>query len=219
MSKRTDDLKIRLIVFIAWLVMHIIGFTSRLKIVGYEYFKELLDHDQGFIMAIWHGRTMLPIYTYRGMGIWGITALSKDGEIQTRLINRFGYRTVRGSTNRGGIKAALAAAKKLGEGGILAITPDGPNGPVYKVQDGIIFLAQRANCPILPLGVGIRNQIKASSWDSYALPLPFAKSAIIFGKPIWAKEPEEGNKSLKQVLKEELDRLQREAKLMVGEEA
>ncbi|HUV03769.1 MAG TPA: lysophospholipid acyltransferase family protein [Armatimonadota bacterium] len=217
MKKFRQELEYQLISFLAWAMIHLIGLTCRLRVTGYERVQELVRSGRGFIMAVWHGRTLLPVHYCRGMGIWAITSLSRDGELQTRIVSRFGYRIIRGSTGRGGIKAALAAVKKLQESGILAITPDGPKGPPNKVQEGIVFLAQRARCPIIPIGVGARPRRLMRSWDSYALPMPFARCALAFGEPIDLAESAVGNRSPEDVIKAALDDVQRQAQLAVEE--
>jgi len=217
MSKFGQELKYRLLSLSAWVLIHAIGHTARFRVTGYERVQELVKSGRGFIIAVWHGRTLLPVHYCRGMGIWAITSLSRDGELQTRIISRFGYRTIRGSSGRGGIKAALAACKRLQEGGILAITPDGPKGPPNQVQEGIVFLAQRAGCPIVPVGAGARPRMLMRAWDSYALPMPFAKCALAFGEPIHLTEGQLGNGSPEDILKAALDDVQRRAQLMVKE--
>lgn len=196
--------------------MHIIGHTARFKVIGYERVTELVKSGSGFILAVWHGRTLMPVHYCRGMGIWAITSLSRDGELQTNIVSRFGYRTIRGSTGRGAIKAALAACKRLQEGGILAITPDGPKGPQHEVQPGIIFMAQRAGCPIIPIGVGARPRRLMKAWDEYLLPLPFAKCALVFGDPLTI-DKDEPIEPYQESLKEALGEVQTQAQLMVKE--
>ena len=200
----------------AWALIHTIGHTARFKVVGYEKVTELVQSGKGFILAVWHGRTLLPVHYCRGMGIWAITSLSRDGELQTRIVSKFGYRTIRGSTGRGAIKAALAACKRLEEGGILAITPDGPKGPAHEVQPGIIFMAQRAGCPIIPIGVGARPRRLMQAWDEYLLPLPFAKCALVFGEPLIV-EKDAPMEPYQDLLKKALDEVQAQAQLMVKE--
>jgi hypothetical protein len=151
------------------------------------------------------------------MGIWAITSLSKDGEYQTRIVSRFGYRIIRGSSRGGGIKAALAACKKLREGGILAITPDGPLGPPNEVQEGIVFLAQHAPCPIIPIGVGVRPRKILPVWDSYALPMPFARCALVFGEPIYIPDGAEHMTAARETIRSAVDDVQRQAQLQVRE--
>lgn len=215
MERFWQELEYRLISFLAWAMIHLIGCTCRLRVIGYERVRELVESGRGFIMAVWHGRTLLPVHYCRGMGIWAITSLSRDGEIQTRTVGRLGYRIIRGSSGRGGVKAALSAVKKLQEGGILAITPDGPKGPPNEVQEGIVFLARHARCPIVPIGVGARPRRLMPSWDSYALPVPFARCALMFGEPIYLNHGAE--RPPEEVIKTALDDLQRQAQLAVKE--
>lgn len=194
--------------------MQLIGHTSRFRVTGYEHVRNLVDSGKGFILATWHGRTLLPIYYCRGMGIWAITSLSRDGEVQTRTVGRFGYRTIRGSTGRGAIKAALAACKKLEEGEVLAITPDGPKGPHREVQQGIVFMARRVNCPIIPIGVDARPRKLLPAWDEYLIPAPFAKVSLVFGEPISFSEDEP---EPERRLKEALDSVQTQAEQQLNE--
>jgi len=200
-----------------WLLIHFMGRTARIKTVGYERVTELACSGKGFIMAVWHGRTLMPEYLCRGMGIWAITSLSRDGEIQTGIVSRFGYRIIRGSSHRGGIKAALIACKKIEEGGILSITPDGPKGPTHEVQGGTIFLSERTGCPIIPLGVGASPRKLMSAWDSYLIPLPFTKCAIVFGEPIHIADIRAKGENPGEVIRAALDKCEMEAQSMVKE--
>ena len=216
MSEGNGDRNLGMLSFAAWSLIHIIGHTARFKVIGYERVTELVESGKGFILAVWHGRTLLPVHYCRGMGIWAITSLSRDGELQTKIVSRFGYLTIRGSTGKGAIRAALAACKRLEQGGILAITPDGPKGPANEVQPGIIFMAQRAGCPIIPIGVGARPRRLMRAWDEYLLPLPFAKCALVFGEPLEFKK-DEPIEPYQDLLKKSLDEIQAQAQLMVEE--
>lgn len=216
MNKLREELELRIISFLGWLMIRCVGLTCRHRVIGYENARKLIESGQGCIFTLWHGRTMLPVHYCRGLGVWAITSLSRDGEIQSRIVSRFGYQIIRGSSARGAIKAALVAAKKLEQGGVLAITPDGPRGPAHEVQEGTIFLARRANCPVIPVGVGISPRKILSAWDKYALPLPFAKCAIIFGEPITVTD-DEASPSPAEIIKNAMNDLERQAQLMVRE--
>lgn len=215
-NKFKGDIRLGAVSSLAWGLIHLVGGTARFQVEGYERVRQLVRSGTGFIMAVWHGRTLLPVYYCRGMGIWAITSLSRDGELQTRIISRLGYRCIRGSSGRGGAKAALTACKKLEEGGILAITPDGPKGPSHEVQEGVVFMAKRVGCPIIPIGAGARPRKLMPVWDSYALPLPFARCALVFGEPVNLSDAasEDGPAS---ILKAALDDCQRRAELLVKE--
>lgn len=174
-----------LLAYAVWGLARAIGMTLRVRYVDFERIAEVTERHRGAILVAWHGRTLIPANVFRGRGYWALISLSRDGEIQNRIFRRFGYQTVRGSTGRGGVRAALQLAKKIQEGGVLAFTPDGPRGPTHKVQQGTIFLAQRSGCPIVPLGLSARPRKLIGTWDSYMIPMPFARAAFVVGEPMF----------------------------------
>ncbi len=78
----------------------------------------------------------------------------------------------------------LQLAKKLARGADSAITPDGPQGPRYHVQMGIIHLAERSGCPIIPLTYSASMKWVLKSWDGFLIPCPFARTVLIYGNPL-----------------------------------
>jgi len=217
LSKLRKAFKYRLVPLLGWLLIHLLGRTARFSVKGLDRVREMMGRGQGLIMIVWHGRTMLPVYHCRNMGIQAIISLSRDGEIQARIFRRLGFSIIRGSTGRGGVRAALTAVKRLEAGGVLAVTPDGPLGPANEVQDGTIFMARKAGVPIIPVGVGISHRKLTPTWDSYAVPMPFCKCALIFDEPIILPQNAD-DAELKVMLKTALDDTQREAQLLAGEE-
>jgi lysophospholipid acyltransferase (LPLAT)-like uncharacterized protein len=75
---------------------------------------------------------------------------------------------------------------RLGNGECLAITPDGPKGPRHNVKEGIVRIAKHTQMPIIPVAVKIEKKVTFSSWDKWALPLPFSRCIISFGGSIHA---------------------------------
>lgn len=173
------------IAFLVWALARFIGSTLRVRYENLGGLHDAIAKHGGAIIVTWHGRTLIPANVLRGRGYWALISLSRDGEIQDHIFRRFGFQTIRGSTGRGGVKAALQLAKKIQEGGVLAFTPDGPRGPTHKVQQGTIFLAQRSGCPVIPLGISARPRRLLPTWDSYMIPLPFARAAFVVGEPLF----------------------------------
>ncbi len=66
----------------------------------------------------------------------------------------------------------------------LAITPDGPRGPCYTVQEGTIALAQVTGLPIVPVGTHFPAKVRLKSWDRFQIPLPFSRGVLRFGRPL-----------------------------------
>ena len=163
--------------------------TLRLRYVN----KEALDpKGQGAIYVTWHGRSLIPANVFAGKQYWALISLSRDGELQNHIFQRFGFQTIRGSTGRGGVKGALQMARKVKEGGVLAFTPDGPRGPTHKCQLGVILMAEKSGAPIIPMGLSSRWRILVKSWDAYMVPLPFSKAFYVLEsrsmcRPDWTK--------------------------------
>jgi lysophospholipid acyltransferase (LPLAT)-like uncharacterized protein len=169
---------------IIWWLSYLIGKTARFRIVGMDRMLEYRLKGLGLVLLLWHGRTLLPIYCCRNKGLWAIISLSRDGEMQNRIVSRYGYRTIRGSSGKKGARAFLESVHRLRGGELLAITPDGPKGPDRQVQLGSALLAFRAGCCVLPVGASARPRKLLKSWDSYMVPAPFCRAAIVFGEPL-----------------------------------
>lgn len=189
MSGEKSSIKERLgreIIFrFLWLISTGIAATVRIKTVGMEKLDKIIADGKGGLVLPWHGVTILPIYYCRNMGFYSLVSLSNDGDLQDKLLRSRGFKTVRGSSGRGGARALLELTRKLQEGGIMAHTPDGPRGPIKKVQPGTIYLARRSGCPVLPVGVACSPCKRVGSWDHHMIPLPFSRAVIFFGDPLY----------------------------------
>jgi lysophospholipid acyltransferase (LPLAT)-like uncharacterized protein len=121
---------------------------------------------------------------FRGRGCWTIISHSKDGDMQNTIFRRFGFQTIRGSTGRGGVKAAIETVRVLRKGGELAFTPDGPRGPSGIVQEGLVLMARKSGVPVYPVAIGCAKRWLMKSWDRYMIPKPFSKAVVVFGEPL-----------------------------------
>lgn len=174
--------------------------------------------ESGAIFCGWHGRSFLFANEYRQRGWWVIISHSNDGEMQTRIFTRLGYQIIRGSTGRGGVRAAVEAIRALKQGGTLAMTPDGPRGPSGVVQGGIMLMAQKSGARLIPVGISARPRFLAKSWDRYMLPIPFGRAIMIYGDPITVPSDadEAAVEKIRLRLEAELHRLQGEADRELG---
>jgi lysophospholipid acyltransferase (LPLAT)-like uncharacterized protein len=145
------------------------------------------------IFCVWHNRLALTVLAYEryflkyrpGSKMTAMISASRDGGVVAYIFGRFGVQSVRGSSSRRGRQALLEATKLVSEGSHIAITPDGPRGPCYSIQDGIIGLAQITGAPILPVSNHVRWKVSLKSWDRFQIPLPFARCDIALGPPIF----------------------------------
>ena len=186
-----ERVKTELIFRLLWLISTVLAATVRFRIDGWERLEKIIAEREGGLVLLWHGVTMLPVYYCRNMGLYSIVSLSRDGELQNRILQSRGFKTIRGSSARQGMRALLESIRRLREGAVMAITPDGPKGPPRKVQPGTVHLAQRSGCPVLPVGVACRPCKRLSSWDSHRVPAPFARAVITFGDPLCVRDDED----------------------------
>ena len=138
------------------------------------------------IYAVWHGRILLLPVFYGRRPVRVLASRSRDGELVTRYVGRFGIDSVRGSSSRGGAGAFRALARWLKDGHEVLIVPDGPRGPAETVKPGIVSLARVSGAAIVPVGVGASSEWRTRSWDTFRIPRPFSRCVIRFGEPIAA---------------------------------
>ena len=144
------------------------------------------------IFALWHNRLVLSLPSYcrfflRAQPHRRLAALvsaSKDGGILAGLMEHYGVQPVRGSSSRRGSQALRELISWTRRGYDVAITPDGPRGPKYEVQEGTVMLAQLTGLPVIPVSAKIHSKKVFGSWDAFQLPLPFARCDIRMGDPV-----------------------------------
>ena len=150
------------------------------------------DSTKPVIFCIWHNRLALCLEVSR-VYLQGIkrpcklaamVSASKDGGMLSRVLEHYGAQPVRGSSSRRGRQALLELVSWGERGYDIAITPDGPRGPCYKVQEGVIALAQLTGQPIVVVSYQLAWKIRLKSWDRFQIPLPFTKCLMHLTPPI-----------------------------------
>ena len=98
-------------------------------------------------------------------------------------------------------------------GRTLAITPDGPRGPVYKMKAGAVITAQKSNVPLVLVGIGIKRKKILKSWDKFEIPAFFSKAKIVYSNPIFFKNDLSYNETSDMIIfcENKLNELQEEA--------
>jgi lysophospholipid acyltransferase (LPLAT)-like uncharacterized protein len=196
----------------------LIRITLRVRSENPQRVEESIAAHHGAIFVLWHGRSLVPAFTYRHRGYWALIGLSRDGEIQDDIFRRLGYRTVRGATRRGGVRAALQLVKVVASGGVLVLAPDGPKGPTHQVHDGVVFVAQRSGRPIIPAGFSARPRVLLGFWDRYMVPIPFARATCVYGEPILvpADLDDAGRRRFAKEVERAINRCEKRAEELLG---
>jgi len=135
-------------------LIRLLARTTRIRRIGEEVIEDLARGGHRVILAFWHSRQLMMPFSHARRPAWVLISQHRDGELIARIVSRFGYQAVRGSTTRGGA-AALRQLIRLGRSNAdLFITPDGPKGPREIVQPGVVQLARATALPVVPLAFG-----------------------------------------------------------------
>jgi lysophospholipid acyltransferase (LPLAT)-like uncharacterized protein len=155
--------------------------------VHYEHLEPKNDPrvtgNRGRMYCLWHEDMLTLGYLFGGLGIYVLISRSRDGELISTGIETLGFRTVRGSTNRGGAAAAKEIIEGL-DGVSAAITPDGPRGPRREFHPGAVFLSSRSGMPLVPIGLAYDRPWRLPSWDKLVLPRPFSRVVLCTSRPL-----------------------------------
>ncbi len=157
-----------------------------LKLFDATWRKEVINdtYKEPCIYMFWH-RNQIPMTVVNAKKNAGVLiSSSKDGELIAGPVSVLGYKPIRGSSTRGGSSALRKMLDYLKTGPV-AITPDGPKGPLYKIKKGSILLATKSGRPIIPVAVDVKGEWLFNSWDKFRFPKPFAKIRIHFGEPYY----------------------------------
>jgi len=180
--------------FFLWFVDHfvdkfirILKRTVNLDVVGEEHLNTAFADSGKAIFAFWHGNMIIPMLRHIDQGIYVLVSKHGDGEIIARLLINLGYRLVRGSSTKGGSDALKAMTHILQEPNIIAITPDGPRGPLRELKIGPVALSQRTGVPVIPMSASTSSPVIFKSWDRFLFVKPFVKCVLLYGKPIYVE--------------------------------
>jgi len=163
------------------------------------------------IFSTWHNRLALSLMIYRRYVIRvaperrmaAMVSASRDGGLLARVLEHFGVEPVRGSSSRRGPQALREMISWAESGYDLAITPDGPRGPCYQVQDGVISTAQLTGLPIVPVSYHLNWKFRPKSWDRFQVPMPFARCRIRTGEMV--RVPREATEAERETLRQRLE--------------
>lgn len=161
--------------------------TLRWHVEGAEHYDEIIRSGRQPIVAFWHGRILPATWYFRNRGIVAMTSANFDGQWTARIIERFGNRTVAGSTSRRGMRAMLELKRAVQQGHPAAFAIDGPRGPARVAQPGAVWLAAATGNPILPFHAEAGRHWTLSSWDRTQIPKPRSNVVAILGAPLFIR--------------------------------
>jgi lysophospholipid acyltransferase (LPLAT)-like uncharacterized protein len=170
-------LSLALITAAAWLLVRLIGPTLTYEVVVEEGGPPG-EWIQPAVWVFWHRCIVPATWFFRDRRIGVMTSSSFDGEYIARIIGKFGFEAVRGSSTRGGVRALLGMHTVIEDGRTAAFTIDGPRGPRYVAKPGPVLLARNTQTPLVAFHLAVQDAWVLNSWDRLMIPKPFSKVAL-----------------------------------------
>lgn len=180
-----NDPRIRRKARIAALLLRLLRRSVRLRFHEDAEVRAWERERRQFLLALWHRHLLLTFYAYRGSRMNALVSRSRDGELIAQVLERFGVRASRGSSSRGGASGLRDLLRKARDGSDLVLTPDGPRGPLRKVQPGVVRVAAASGLPLVPMAQAATRRKLLSSWDRMPVPLPGSSVHFVYGPALW----------------------------------
>jgi lysophospholipid acyltransferase (LPLAT)-like uncharacterized protein len=199
---------LRIIITAGYCFIRLIGPTLRVCISCEEGAQPTVG-QRPLVLNFWHAGIIPATYLFRNLGIRVMSSNSYDGEYMGRIIHKFGFVAVKGSSSRNAVRALLGLRRALQEGWAVAFSLDGPRGPRYKVKPGPVALARSSAVPLSTFHIAVESAWVLNTWDRLIIPKPFSRILMRFGKliPAPAEASDEDLERYQQELQTSLDRI------------
>jgi len=172
-----------LITWTGTLVIRLIAPTLKFSVSFEEGGPAGLD-TRPMVLSFWHNCVFPAIYIWRNLGIRVMSSDSFDGEYTGRIIRKFGFVKIRGSSSRGAVRAFLGMRRDLEKGSTVAFTIDGPKGPRYVAKPGPVLLAKATAAPMVAFHIAVENAWILKTWDGCMIPKPFSRALMRVSRQI-----------------------------------
>lgn len=159
--------------------------SLKIEIRNKENIEKLRRENKNFIIAFWHGTMLLPWFLHRNERIAALISKSKDGDLLAKLLRKWNYQVIRGSSSSGGDVALKIMIDYAKNNNSIAITPDGPRGPAKKIKAGAVVTAKRSGLPLVLIGTGYKRKRLLKNWDQFQVPAFFTRAKIVYSEPVY----------------------------------
>lgn len=166
-----------LITWSVYLIVRAIGPTLRFAVSREDGAPEPGDAGP-FVYSFWHSCILPAMYVYRDLKVRVMSSDSFDGEYTGRIIRKFGFVKVRGSSSRGAVRGLIGMKREIDGGGTAAFTIDGPRGPKYVVKPGPVVLSKMTGAPMMAFHIALDRSWTLKTWDALMIPRPFSRALI-----------------------------------------
>lgn len=212
LNKLKDQFKIKALSFIGRCVFQLLFLLNKVKIHGEDNLLQLAKAGKPIMVCVWHGRLLFPSWYIRlkMTNLHAIASRHSDAEIMARILKHWGYSLIRGSTRKGGKAVVQKMADVFKNGGIVAVTNDGPKGPPKIAKAGSTGLAIKYNVNMITITGSATKYWQMKSWDKFMLPKPFGRIDILVAPPLQIDIPPANNEEEIKLLSDYMNHYQDE---------
>jgi len=172
-----------LIEWTGYLAIRVLCPTIRFS-VSWEHGSPKSFAERPYVYSFWHNCMIPAMYWCSDLDVRVMSSDSFDGEYTGRIMQKFGFVKVRGSSSKGAIRALLGMRRALEEGCTVAFTIDGPKGPRYVAKPGPVILSRSTGAPMVVFHIAIDRAWILKTWDQAMIPKPFSRALIRVSRPI-----------------------------------
>lgn len=166
-------------------VVDILCKSLKVTIKNKEVINKFDDEKKNFILAFWHGQMLLAWYLHRNKNFTALISKSRDGDLLEKILKHWKYNVIRGSSSKGGDIALGIMIDNAQNNKSIAITPDGPTGPINKMKAGVVVTSKKSNTPLILLGIGYKNKRVLGSWDKFEIPKFYSGANAVYSDPVY----------------------------------
>lgn len=192
-----------IVCFIMSLYIKLVFKLSKVNIFGYteEYLKYLKENKATFVIT-WHGRIMIAPMIVKTLYKKAnckkqpcvLSSKHRDGQLASKTMNIFNFKEIFGSTinknklhqaeESGAVKSIMIIMREIKNGSSIHLAPDGPRGPIRKINSEIVNIAKKSKTPIFPVAINYSFKKQLKSWDEFQIPFPFGTINVEYLEPV-----------------------------------
>ena len=206
-----------MITWTGFLIIRALGPTLRFAVSWEDGSPGSLE-KRPLVYSFWHSCMLPAMYLWRNLQIRVLSSDSFDGEYTGRIMRKFGFVKVRGSSSRGAVRAVLGMRRELEAGWVVAFTIDGPRGPRHLVKPGPVVLARATGVPMAGFHIAVDKAWVLKTWDKLIIPKPFSRALMRVARemPVPSDADESKQERYQAELQAALDRTRKFAEENVG---
>lgn len=187
MIKKLKKIRRYFLSIIGQIVFFVVFNTSRWVIHGEKHLLTPLNENYPILICAWHGRLAFVVNYMKRLKMkpWAVASLHDDGDIISKILARWGFKMIRGSSSKGGREVLQQMIQAFNsDNRVVALTNDGPKGPDRIAKPGSIGLARRFNASIIAISGNSTSYWQSKSWDKFRIPRPFSTIHIHISAPM-----------------------------------